>query len=117
MELSPRARVGVVFALVAMLLAAGMVGYGMGYQRGLWDGPSARTSPSVHVPQRLSVPDVVDEPLEAAHERLRGLQFEVGYERAAESTGTGAVAAIRPEPGTIVERGSQIVVVEADEST
>lgn len=109
MELTARARVGITLVFVVMLLAAGMVGYGVGYQRGHWDSTGESAS-SVRVPAQLSVPDLVGEPLEAAHERLRTLQFSVTYELL--DGGVGVVADQQPSPGTVVDRGAEVLLVE-----
>ncbi|MCC5952853.1 MAG: PASTA domain-containing protein [Acidimicrobiia bacterium] len=111
--MSRPARILVGLTVLAMIFAGGAVGYGIGYER----GSSAISAPPeplprVRPPSNLGVPNVTGESLEDAAERLAGLEFDVGFRQPPTGEGTGRVVMTEPEPGTIVERGTLIVVFE-----
>lgn len=96
--------------VLGLLLAGGLVGYGLG--RASVTGSDAEPLPAVRPPSELGVPDVVGDELGDAGERLVGLGFDVGFRQPPSGEGTGRVEVQVPDAGRIVERGSLVVLSE-----
>jgi len=112
---STTARVGVGLAAVGIVFAAIVLGYGLGYSRAVTEAEAPpEPLPAVRPPSQLGVPNIIGESLEDAAERLNGLEFDVGFRQPPSGEGTGLVAEQEPTAGTIVERGSLIVIVEGE---